>query len=163
MKNKKLPMFVLGALLLGAGGSIAVQTFAQTPAPVQPTAVVSNQADQTIDQKDAQGNDVEKNDANETQESSKVTTPVTVTEAQATQIALTANPGTTVTKTDLEQHHGNAVYEITLSNQVEVKIDANKGTVLPSHKEGLDEKDGKPDAKDANGNDTEENDGSDGQ
>jgi hypothetical protein len=28
MKNKKLPMFVLGALLLGAGGSIAVQTFA---------------------------------------------------------------------------------------------------------------------------------------
>lgn len=61
MKNKKLPMFVLGALLLGAGGSIAVQTFAQTPS-VQPTAVVSNQADQNIDQKDAQGNDIETND-----------------------------------------------------------------------------------------------------
>lgn len=61
MKNKKLPMLVLGALLLGAGGSIAFQTFAQTPT-VQPTAVVSNQTDQTIDQKDAQGNDVETND-----------------------------------------------------------------------------------------------------
>jgi hypothetical protein len=62
MKNKKLPMFILGALLLGAGGSIAAQSFAQTPAPVQPTAIVSNQADQTIDQKDAQGNDIETND-----------------------------------------------------------------------------------------------------
>lgn len=61
MKNKKLAMFVLGALLLGAGGSIALQSFAQTP-PVQPTTVVSNQADQTVDQKDAKGNDLETND-----------------------------------------------------------------------------------------------------
>lgn len=62
MKNKKLSMLVLGALLLGAGGSVAVQSFAQTPSP---SVVVANQADQIIDQKDIQGNDVETNDGQE--------------------------------------------------------------------------------------------------
>jgi hypothetical protein len=157
MKNKKLPMFVLGALLLGAGGSIAVQTFAQTPVPVQPSVVASSQTDQNIDQKDAQGNDVETND----DQYSKVTTPVKVSEDQAKQIALTANAGTKVVSVELEQHRGNAVYEISLDNKVEVKIDANTGTVLKSHIEGAESKDNHVDEKDANGNDIETNDGPD--
>lgn len=156
MKNKKIPMFVLGALLLGAGGSIAVQTFAQTP-PVQPTAVVSNQAEQNIDQKDAQGNDVETNDGQE----SNVTTPVKVSEDQAKQIALTANAGTKVLTVDLEQHRGNAVYEIGLDNKIEVKIDANSGAILKSHIEGTDDKDNHVDQQDSKGNDIETNDGPD--
>jgi uncharacterized membrane protein YkoI len=157
MKNKKLPMFVLGALLLGAGGSIAVQTFAQTATPVQPTTVVSNQTDQTIDQKDAQGNDVETNDDQE----SKVTTAVKISEDQAKQIALTAHSGTKVLSVELEQHRGNAVYEISLDNKVEVKIDATSGAILKSHLEGADDQDNRVDQKDANGNDIETNDGPD--
>jgi uncharacterized membrane protein YkoI len=157
MKNKKLPMFVLGALLLGAGGSIAVQTFAQTATPVQPTTVASNQTDQTIDQKDAQGNDVETNDDQE----SKVTTAVKISEDQAKQIALTAHAGTKVLSVELEQHRGNAVYEISLDNKVEVKIDATSGAILKSHLEGADDQDNRVDQKDANGNDIETNDGPD--
>jgi uncharacterized membrane protein YkoI len=157
MKNKKLPIFALGALLLGAGGSIAVQTFAQTSTPVQPTTVVSNQTDQTIDQKDAQGNDVETNDDQE----SKVTTAVKISEDQAKQIALTAHSGTKVLSVELEQHRGNAVYEISLDNKVEVKIDATSGAILKSHLEGADDQDNRVDQKDANGNDIETNDGPD--
>ncbi len=157
MKNKKLPIFALGALLLGAGGSIAVQTFAQTSTPVQPTTVVSNQTDQTIDQKDAQGNDVETNDDQE----SKVTTAVKISEDQAKQIALTAHAGTKVFSVELEQHRGNTVYEISLDNKVEVKIDATSGAILKSHSEGADDQDNRVDQKDANGNDIETNDGSD--
>jgi uncharacterized membrane protein YkoI len=157
MKNKKLPIFALGALLLGAGGSIAVQTFAQTATPVQPTTVASNQTDQTIDQKDAQGNDVETNDDQE----SKVTTAVKISEDQAKQIALTAHSGTKVLSVELEQHRGNAVYEISLDNKVEVKIDATSGAILKSHLEGADDQDNRVDQKDANGNDIETNDGPD--
>lgn len=156
MKNKKLPMFVLGALLLGAGGSIAVQTFAQTP-PVQPSTVISSQSDQTVDQKDAQGNDLETNDGQE----SKVTLPVKVSEDQAKQIALTTNAGTKVLSVELEQHRGNAVYEISLDNNVEVKIDANTGVILKSHIEKDSDQDGHMDQKDAQGNDVEENNGPD--
>lgn len=158
MKNTKLPMLVLGALMLGAGGSIAVQAFAQTP-PVQPSAVVSNQIDQNIDQKDAQGNDVETNDDQE----SKVTTSVKVTEVQAKQIALSANPGTTVVKIELDQEDSKVAYEVTLSNQMEVKIDANSGTILESKidkEDGKgDEKDNGSDQKDTSGKDMETNDG----
>jgi uncharacterized membrane protein YkoI len=156
MKNKKLPMFVLGALLLGAGGSIAVQTFAQTT-PSQSNAIISTQTDQTVDQKDAQGNDLETNDDQE----SKVTLPVKVSEDQAKQIALTANAGTKVLSIELEQHRGNAVYEISLDNNVEVKIDANSGAILKSHIEKDNDQDGHMDQKDAQGNDVEENDGPD--
>lgn len=157
MQNKKLPILVLGALLIGAGGSIATQSFAQTPSLVQPSAVVSTQTDQTIEQKDAQGNDVETKDGKE----SKVTTPVKVSEDQAKQIALTANTGTKVLTVELEQHRRNAVYEIGLDNKVEVKIDANSGAILKSHIEGAEGKDNHVDEKDANGNGVETNDGSD--
>lgn len=131
--NKKIGMFVLAALLLGAGGSIAVQSFAQTtsPAPV----ISSTATDQSIDQKDQQGNDLETND----DAASTVTVPVSVTEDQAHQIALAANPGTTVIETDLEQHGTTAAYEIGLSNGVELRVDATTGAVTDSHQEKADD------------------------
>lgn len=152
MKNKKLPMFVLGALLLGAGGSIAVQTFAQTPT-AQPTAVVSNQTDQTIDQKDAQGNDMETNDDNDVV-SVSVLAQVKITEAQARQIVLNTNPNTTIKTIVVGDEDGKAIYEVELSNNTEVKIDAVNGSVLKADKE-----DNNVDQKDAQGNDVETNDG----
>ena len=61
--NKKIGMFALAALVLGAGGSIAVQSFAQTNSAVPST--ISASKDKSIDQKDQKdqnGNDLETND-----------------------------------------------------------------------------------------------------
>ena len=153
MKNTKLPMFVLGALLLGASGSIATQAFAQTPTPVQPTVMVSTQSNQDIEQKDSQGNDVETNDDNEVV-SANVLAQVKITEAQARQIVLSANPNTTIKTIVVGDEDGKAVYEIELSNNTEVKIDAVNGSALKADKEDND-----VDQKDAKGNDVEINDG----
>ena len=58
--NKKIGMFALAALVLGAGVSIAVQSFAQTPSSAPST--ISASTDQSIDQKDQNGNDFETTD-----------------------------------------------------------------------------------------------------
>ena len=66
MKNKKISLLAIGMLAIGAIGSMAYQSFAQTSkiAPIQP--VVSTQVapleDQNIYQKDANGKDLETND-----------------------------------------------------------------------------------------------------
>jgi len=63
--KKKIPMLMLGLVALGAVGSIAFQSFAQTAqtsASNQTVVDTSNQKDGVIDQKDAQGNDIETND-----------------------------------------------------------------------------------------------------
>jgi uncharacterized membrane protein YkoI len=156
MKNKKLPMFVLGALLLGAGGSIAVQTFAQTATPVQPSAVVSNQ---TVDQKDAQGNDMETNDDNNDVVSASVLAQVKISESQARQIVLSANQNTTIKTIVVGDEDGKAIYEVELSNNTEVKIDAVNGSILKADKEEMDGEDNHVDQKDSKGNDVETNDG----
>lgn len=145
--NKKIGLFALAALILGAGGSIALQSFAQTPAP----SSISATTDQSVDQKDQNGNDVETND----DASSKVTLPVKVSEDQARQTALAANPGATVSESDLEQHGTTVAYEISLSNGVELKIDAATGAVMSSNQD-------KADGQNEQGeNGTETNDGPD--
>ncbi len=158
MKKTKLPMFALGALLLGAGGSIAVQTFAQTPELVQRSAVVSNQ---TIDQKDDQGNDVESNNDQEDVVPASILAQVKITETQARQIALSANPGTTIKTIVIGDEDGKAIYEVELSNNTEVKIDAVNGATLKADKEDMDVENDHTDKKDARGNDVEENDSPD--
>ncbi len=72
MKNKKVPLMALGLLAVGAISSVAYQSFAQTPTPVVSPQVVQNTStDQNIDQKDAQGNDLETNDDSTTITSEK--------------------------------------------------------------------------------------------
>lgn len=66
MNNKKIPLLALGMLAIGAIGSIAYQSFAQTPSttPTQPVVIASvvPVVDQNIDQKDVNGKDIETND-----------------------------------------------------------------------------------------------------
>jgi hypothetical protein len=65
MKNKKLPLLALGMLLIGAGASIAYQSHAaQIVPPVAVQAAATDQTDQTVDQKDANGKDIETADDN---------------------------------------------------------------------------------------------------
>ncbi len=138
MKNKKLPMLVLGALLIGAGGSIAVQTFAQTSSPVQPITVVSNQTNQTTNQKDSKGNDMEENDDQDDSVPANVLAQVKISETQARQIMLSANPGTNIKTIVVGDEDGKAIYEVELSNNTEVKIDAVNGSILKADKEDMD-------------------------
>lgn len=64
MKNKRMGVIALSMLAIGAIGSIATQTFAQSAPPQAPVVSTSSsaQADQAIDQKDASGNDLETQD-----------------------------------------------------------------------------------------------------
>lgn len=55
-----------------------------------------------------------------------------ISEAQANAAALAANTGTTVSKATLEVDNGGLVYEVSLSNGVEVYVDAGTGTVIKS-------------------------------
>lgn len=57
-----------------------------------------------------------------------------VTEEQAKQAALNANPGATVKNASLENEVGNLVWGIELSNGSDVKIDAGNGSVLKTEK-----------------------------
>ncbi len=135
MKNKKIPLLALGMLAIGAVGSIAYQSFAQTPSttPALSQVTVStttpNQENQNIDQKDAQGNDTEENDSKDVV-SADVLAQVKISEADATKIALDANPNTTIKNIVVGDENGKAIYEVKLSNKSEVKIDAVNGIIL---------------------------------
>ena len=54
--------------------------------------------------------------------------------------ALTANPGTAVTKLKLENENGCLVYSVHLNNGQEVMVDAGKGTVIQSQPAGSDDR-----------------------
>jgi hypothetical protein len=55
---------------------------------------------------------------------------------QAQKVALGANPGTTVVKSELDNENGSLVYSVTLDNGLDVKIDAGNATVLHTEKGG---------------------------
>lgn len=54
--------------------------------------------------------------------------------------ALTANPGTAVTKLKLENENGCLVYSVHLNNGQEVIVDAGKGSVIHSQRTGSDDR-----------------------
>ena len=135
MKNKKIPLLAIGMLAIGAIGSIAYQSFAQTPTttPAESQIIVSktnsNQENQNIDQKDAQVNDTEENDGKDVV-SVDVLAQVKISEADAIKIALDTNPNTTIKNIVVGDENGKAIYEVKLSNKSEVKIDAVNGTII---------------------------------
>lgn len=82
---------------------------------------------------DEEGKDEEKEDESEDNETDDGNLSASITAAQATTSALTAQPGT-VGKAELEDEDGKAVYgiEVTATNgtKYDVKVDANTGKVL---------------------------------
>ena len=75
MNKKRIGVLAISMLAIGSFGSIAMQTFAQTPPVVPtPTPTVSTTAtvkvDQTVDQKDSTGADIETQDDTATSVSS---------------------------------------------------------------------------------------------
>jgi hypothetical protein len=59
----------------------------------------------------------------------------TTTPEQAQAAALEANPGATVVKTELESENGALVYEVELSNGLEMMVDAGNGAILGTEQE----------------------------
>lgn len=71
---------------------------------------------------------------------------IAVTQEQAIEAALAANPGATIFETDLGEENGVVVYELTLKtaqgSYVEVKVDAVSAQVLPEDIQNVEYEDG---------------------
>src|SRR5690349_15505972 len=61
-----------------------------------------------------------------------------ITQQQAEQAALAANPGATVDHTQLQQQNGAAVYDVDFTNGGGAMVDANTGAVISSEAAGTD-------------------------
>ncbi len=149
-----MPMLALGLLAVSALGGTVYQVSAQSNNK-NPVSVV-----QKIGSSSTQGevdeNGTETNDDNEVV-SPSILAQVKITELQARQIALAANPATTIKTIIVSDEDGKAVYEIKLSSNTEVTIDAVTGSILKEDNEDGDT----IDQKDAHGNDVEKNDSPD--
>jgi uncharacterized membrane protein YkoI len=66
----------------------------------------------------------------EAEETSSLQAKATTSAANAEATALTANPGTKVVKTEIDNENGVLVYSVELDNGTEVKIDAGNGQIL---------------------------------
>jgi hypothetical protein len=68
-----------------------------------------------------------------------------ITASGAEKAALAANPGSSATKTELDNENGVLVYSVELSNGKDVKVDAGNGQVLHTEQAGADEEVGNKD------------------
>ncbi|MDI6831729.1 MAG: PepSY domain-containing protein [Actinomycetota bacterium] len=62
-----------------------------------------------------------------------------VTAEQAKEAALSANPGSTITKVELDNENGSLVWGVELSNGADVKVDAGNGQVVHTEQPDLEE------------------------
>jgi uncharacterized membrane protein YkoI len=88
-----------------------------------------------LDESDGSGDDADDaRDANEVngQDPSDVTAPANtaITADEAKKIAEEANPGATALEVDFDSEGGKDMWEIELSNNAEVEVDANSGSIL---------------------------------
>jgi hypothetical protein len=61
-----------------------------------------------------------------------------ITADSAKAVALQTNPGTTITKVELDNENGCLVYSVELSNGLDVKVDAGNGALLHVETPGVD-------------------------
>jgi uncharacterized membrane protein YkoI len=159
MKNKNMPMLALGLLAVSALGGTAYQVSAQSISNQNTPTVVQKVANIDAEQNSATENNSETNDSKDVV-SPSVLAQVKITESQARQIALTANPATTINTIVIGDENGKAIYEVKLSNNIEVTVDAVTGTVVKSENDD-EQSDNQVDQKDSHGDDVETNDGAD--
>lgn len=152
--------FVYSALTgLAVAGSIGLTSFAATSNLIIPHIIPASQTPQvqavntqtSIPEKevaDAQENikenidtpdtDISDEGKTETRDDNTTLPSGSISEATATKIALTANAGTTVKGFETENEDGVAIYNVSLSNGTDIKIDPVKGIILKTEKEGTD-------------------------
>lgn len=87
---------------------------------------------------------------NEAADAAALAGKATVTADQAKAMALAANPGAMVVKAELDDENGLIVYSVELSTGVDVKIDAQKGTIVSTNAASSDANDGAGDREASN-------------
>jgi len=115
-------------------GRLALPVFAQGPTAKATDAVEtpSYVSSITVDQARYDGM---KEDA----EGAALASQAKITADEAKNAALAANPGTSVTKVELDNENGALVYSVELNNGSDAKVDAGNGTVLVTEKADGDE------------------------
>ncbi len=78
-----------------------------------------------------------------------------ITAAKAEALALAANAGTTVVKTELDNENGYLVYSVELASGTGVKVDAGDGTILASQDAGPQDEQGGAGDENSEAQDTE--------
>jgi uncharacterized membrane protein YkoI len=75
----------------------------------------------------------------ESEEATALQSQAKIPASDAETAALAANPGATVTKSEIDNENGALVYSVELSNGSDVKVDAGTGQVLHTEQEGNNE------------------------
>ncbi len=78
----------------------------------------------------------EGSDAAEAAEAAALASKAVISEQQAIDVALAANPGTTLVKASLDNENGVVVYSVELSNGADVKVDATTGQIASTDQAG---------------------------
>lgn len=112
------------------------------PQPPLPTA----EPDEGTETPDAQegpetpdaneANEPAEDPAAEAAEAAALASKATISEQQAIDAALAANPGTTMVKVSLDDENGLVVYSVELSNGADVKVDATTGQIASTDQAG---------------------------
>jgi uncharacterized membrane protein YkoI len=87
---------------------------------------------------DAETKDSAATPDNEAADAASLSGKATVTADEAKATALAANPGTTVVTAELGDENGLIVYSVELSNGADVKVDAQRGTIVSADQAGSD-------------------------
>jgi uncharacterized membrane protein YkoI len=122
---------------------------AQTPGPTEaagtpePTEVAGQDGDnvQSGDQSGADtgaDNSGAETPASEAADAQALASKARISQQQAEQTALSANPGTTVTHSSLGDENGTVVYDVELSNGSDVKVNAQSGALISTDQAGSD-------------------------
>jgi uncharacterized membrane protein YkoI len=96
---------------------------------------------------DTETNDGTEQPDNEAADAAALAGKATITADQAKATALAANPGATVVKAELGDENGVIVYSVELSTGADVKVDAQKGTIVSTDQAGSDANDGAGDTE----------------
>jgi uncharacterized membrane protein YkoI len=121
-------------VLVGSAGLANAMTSSGSPAqqvPAPPAADGDQDQDPMLD---GSIQLAESEGRSEAEESSSMAALATITDAEATEAAVAANPDATVDAVELGNENGSVVFEVTMTDSsgasLEVKVDAGNGTVL---------------------------------
>lgn len=140
MQVRRWMMGVGAGSLLLMGGLTAgpISTFAQSRTATPPTHQVASQSSNSGQESPSYTGSIRvAQDTAETSDAGEAATLqklAKITVDQAKQAATKANPGTTAKSAEIGDENGYLVYDVSLSNGVDVTIDAGNGHVLATEK-----------------------------
>ena len=128
---------VAAALVLAGGIALLNTTGTRAQQVGEPIGIQVRQAQPTPTEQ-PEANEVP--EADEAAAQAELAKQATITEQQARATVLAANPGATVVEVELDDEDGTVVYDVELSNGVDVEVNAQTGAITSTEQaEGDDE------------------------